>query len=105
LLGSGAGQQRRLYRALADALSDAGRGPEAGAAYLEAAALDPEGALELRRRAAEELLRSGHLEQGLRALNEVLKASGLELARTPARALASALFHRAELSLRGLDFV
>src|SRR5262249_15333533 len=60
------GQQRPLYEQLGDALANAGRGAEAGEAYRKAA----EGAevgknRVLRRRAAEQYLRSGRVKEGL----------------------------------------
>src|SRR6185369_917510 len=59
---------------------------------------------ELRRRAAEQLLLSGHIDQGLDALRNVLAASGLRLAPTPRRALLSLLARRVRIKLRGLSF-
>jgi serine/threonine protein kinase len=90
---------------LGDALAKAGRGAEAAAAYLQAsnraAAAD---ALELRRQAAEQLLRSGHIDEGLSALDLVLNSMGMSLATTPKRALASLLFRRLCARLRGTAF-
>ena len=88
---------------LADALANAGRTGEAGPLYLRAAEeTDARSALELRRRAAESLLRGGHVDEGLKAVREVLAAVGMELPRTPARALVGILWRRALLALRGL---
>ena len=61
-------------------------------------------ALELQRRAAEQLLRSGHLHEGLPILRSLLQKVGLELAETPRQALISLLMRRARLALRGLTF-
>jgi hypothetical protein len=97
------GRDLRIKRA--HALVNAGRGAEAAAIYTEAAAdASPTDALDLRRRAAEQLLRSGHVAAGLEALRTVLAAVGMRLADTPARALSSLLWRRARLRLRGLRF-
>jgi hypothetical protein len=90
---------------LAEALANAGRGGEAGRVFLQAAEqAGPGEAVDLRRRAAAELLRSGHLDEGLAAIDTVLVAVGLELPRTPKAALASLLMRRATVRLRGLRF-
>lgn len=100
------GRESRDVRVrFADALANAGRGGEAGAQYLLAA----EGAsaaesIELRRRAAEQLLRSGHIDEGLAAIEEVCEPAGLKLTTTPKGALASLLFRRALVRARGLGF-
>jgi len=90
---------------LGEALANAGRGAEAADAFLGAAAhvrdLD---AGELRRRAAEQLLRSGHVDRGLSVLQTVLRAVGLRLARSPKHALVRLMLRRALLRIRGLRF-
>jgi len=95
----------RLQAGLGDALANAGRGAEAADAYALAATRAPaEVALEVRRRAAENLLRSGHIDRGLALLREVLAPLGLKLAHTPRRALFALLALQARLALRGLGF-
>jgi hypothetical protein len=90
---------------LGDALAAGGRGRDAAMVYLEAAAGAPAStALELRRRAAEQLLRSGHLEEGYRVVETVLTAMGLRLATSPLTALLSLLWRRLQIRLRGLSF-
>src|SRR5262249_12235907 len=60
--------------------------------------------LDLRRKAAAELLISGHTEEGMEALTQVLRAVGLRMPRTGRRALPALLFDRLRLAWRGLDF-
>jgi hypothetical protein len=99
------GLPTELEARLGDALANAGRGPEAADAYRAAARRAASGeAFDLRRRAAEQLLRAGKFEDGMAALGEVLGAVGLGLAKTPGRALARGLARRAWLRLRGLGF-
>ncbi|HZO15672.1 MAG TPA: hypothetical protein VFB62_20505, partial [Polyangiaceae bacterium] len=96
---------RALWIKLGDALVNAGRGAEAAAAYSRAlrGAAKSE-ALELRRRMAEQLLRSGHFDAGLAAVRDVLAEVGMALAPSPERALASLVLGRARIRLRGLNF-
>ncbi len=99
------GKIQRLRALLAESLANAGRGADAACEYLAACEGAPVGdALELRRRAAMQLLISGHIDQGLETLRDVLAAIGMSLPRTPRQAMASLLWHRAKLSLRGLGF-
>ena len=96
---------RELHTRLGDALHAVGRGVEAARAYLAAAALASGiDAIELRRRAAEHLLRGGHIDEGLDALRTVLASVKLSLPGSPSAALAQLLVRRAQLSLRGLGF-
>jgi tetratricopeptide (TPR) repeat protein len=94
-----------LLARVGDALVHAGHSAEAGEAYLEAAQTAPaEDAVELRRRAAEHLLKSGRDTEGLAVLRDVLSAVGLNYPESSPAALASLLYHRARLRLRGLGF-
>jgi tetratricopeptide (TPR) repeat protein len=94
-----------LEAKLGEALANAGRGAVAARAYLVAAGQAPAAmALDLRRRAAEQLLRSGHIDEGLEALGQVLRAVGLHLPRTAGRALAGLLWRRFLVWLRGIRF-
>ncbi len=90
---------------LAEALANAGRGAEASAEYLAAAALAPTEAVDLRIRAGQELLMTGHVDEGLEVLSTVPPEIGIRLPRGPASAIASLLFRRAQIRLRGLSFV
>ncbi|MCB9756650.1 MAG: protein kinase [Myxococcales bacterium] len=97
---------RTLERGLGDALANAGRCREAAHAYLRTAVLVlPTPALELRRMAAQQLLISGHIDEGQAVLAEVLSEVGLRLANSPRRALLGLMAHRLRLRLRGTHFV
>jgi eukaryotic-like serine/threonine-protein kinase len=97
---------RALRVELANALSHAGRGADAAAAYLAAldGATDAE-QVELRRQAAEQLLVSGHIDAGIREIHAVLNRVGVRLPSTPLTALLTLLLLRVLLSLRGYRFV
>ncbi len=100
-----AGTRRLLCVRLGDALVNAGRGAEAAESYLDSVeGGDAAEALELRRRAAEQYLISGHIEEGLSALRSVLFTVGLRMAASPRAALVSALLRRAFLRIRGTGF-
>jgi serine/threonine protein kinase len=92
---------------LAEALANAGRGGEAGRAYLAAArdaGHDAARFSELQRCAAEQFLISGHMDEGQAALGEVLRAVGMRLARTPHAAMILLILRRLLIRLRGLRF-
>jgi hypothetical protein len=57
-----------------------------------------------RRRAAEQFLRSGFIDDGIAAVRTVLPAVGMKFTATPTHALASLLVCRGQLALRGLGF-
>jgi tetratricopeptide (TPR) repeat protein len=96
---------RDLQVKRADALAYAGQGEQAARAYLEA--LPRAGgreALRLRRRASEELFRSGHFQQGERVLDGALDAIGMTLPRSPRKAWLASRIVRTWLRLRGHRF-
>ncbi len=111
-----------LSELLGDALAAGGRSAEAAAAYLRAAELAPtpdfaadaavppsgeerpkRNAVDLRRIAAEHLLRSGRIDEGLAVMRGVLEALELRMPKSPRGALMSTLYHRARLAVRGLE--
>jgi len=104
------GDVRALRVRLADAQVNAGRGADAAAQYLLASASSDGGRartiadLDLERRAAEQFLRSGHIDDGLRAIRNVLSALDMEMPTTTRGALASLLYHRARVRLRGFGW-
>ncbi|HEY4157872.1 MAG TPA: AAA family ATPase [Polyangiaceae bacterium] len=89
----------------AEALAYAGQGAAAADQYLVAAESHPrDTAIELRRRAAEQLLLAGHLERGLGVIGLVLSALKMRATRTGFRVLFSILLGRLLVRLRGLRF-
>jgi len=97
--------RHELLTRVGDALVNAGRSAEAGNAYREAAEAAPrEQAVELSRRAAEHYLKGGRDLDGLRELRAVLLQVGMKYPESAGAAVASLLYHRARLRLRGLSF-
>ena len=92
-----------LRVAMGEALADAGRGAQSAAAFHEASKSAVAGeAFDLRRRAAEQWLRSGYVDAGLDALREVLDEVGLELSSSRARSLSRLTLLRARVRLDDL---
>lgn len=98
-------RRREILIKRGDALASGGRGYDAAQAYLAAAdgALAAE-LLELKRRAAEQLLRSGYIDEGLEAIRGVLDALNMTLPASPAHALLSLMIGRARIRLRGFEY-
>ncbi len=94
-----------LKRGLAEALVNAGRPAEAAQAYLDVAQLtSARHSLDFKRRAAQQLLMGGHINEGLELIRSVLAAVGLSYPEGPKSALASLLLKRMQVWLRGLHF-
>ncbi len=94
-----------LKRGLADALVNAGRPAEAAQAYLDVAQLtSARHSLDFKRRAAQQLLMGGHINEGLELIRSVLAAVGLSYPASPRSALISLLLRRLQIRLRGLKF-
>ena len=106
LLPEGSPRAGALQVELGRVLSWGGHGVDAAAAFLSAARTAEAGvSLELRRRAAEQLVSTGHLEDGVVLLREVTSEAGLPYPETATGAVASLLLQRARLRLRGIGFV
>ena len=96
---------RHLRVALGDALANAGLGAQAAQQYqLAATGASAAFALELERRAAEQKLLAGYVDEGLDSLRAVLGALGIRMASSPRRAMASILSQHARQRLRGFRF-
>jgi serine/threonine protein kinase len=90
---------------LAEALANGGRGALAAQAFLDAVpGANNDEVMTLERRAAETLLRAGHIDQGIEVVTRVLDHLGSKLPASPLVSLASLLYHRARLRLRGYDY-
>src|SRR5688500_12263596 len=91
---------------LGDAYANAGRGREAADVFLALASESKiaADALELEQKAAHELLRAGLIDEGLEILDRLLASVGIAMPSTPRRALASLLWRRARLKVRGIRF-
>jgi serine/threonine protein kinase len=96
---------REVRTRLAEVLEGAGRGAEAASVYLLAAeGAQPSERMELRRRAAEQLIQSGHVDEGIRMMRSVLEAVGMTMPRTAVGALFWLLVYRVWLWFRGKRF-
>ncbi len=105
LMAAGDPSRHQLVVQLADALANAGRSPEAAQQYLAACATaPPEAILPLKQKAAYHYCASGHVDQGKEAFRQVLAAVGTALPKTPRAAIASILWHRVRLQVRGMGF-
>jgi hypothetical protein len=94
-LAAGSGAPSQLHRWHAEALASAGRGVQAAAAYRAAAVVAPAAARwELERCASEQLLRAGHLEEGLGAMDGLLAPLGMARPRGVAAAVRMLLGER-----------
>jgi len=96
---------RAIERKWADALAMAGRGAQAAKAYRAAAmGATAAEALDLKRRAAEQLLHCGHFEEGLTQVQQVLESVGLSYPKSPVYAVIAIVLFRAYLFFRGYSF-
>jgi eukaryotic-like serine/threonine-protein kinase len=102
---AGDSSRHQLAVQLADAFANAGRGPQAAQQYLAACATAAsESVLPLKQKAAYQFCASGHVDQGKEAFRQVLAAVGTGLPKTPRAAIASVLWHKLRLQVRGLHF-
>lgn len=95
----------KLRTSLGEALVTAGRCAEGARQFLAVAPdAEPRVALDLKRKAAEQLLKSGYLDQGYEVLEDVIDTVGMSLPKTPTRALILLLGRRVFLRLRGTSY-
>ena len=89
---------------LGDALANAGLGASAASAYLDASLLaDDVRRFELERRAADQLFRSGHIDEAEPLIQRVLKQVGMRVPRTPFWSLVALLMTRLRLAFMRMD--
>jgi eukaryotic-like serine/threonine-protein kinase len=105
LLPEGHPSRRELRVNLGDALAYSGRGARAASQFeIAAEGSPPLEALELRRRAAEQLLRSGHFDRGIEASRLVLAAIGMRIPATRFQTIIALVYYTLILRLRGFGF-
>ncbi len=96
-------ERRDLLRGLGGALASAGRSPDAAGAYAKAAeGADPITQLSCRIQVADQLLQSGHLEEGTALLFSLLREHGHDLPDSPLQIAVRIMWYRARLAARGL---
>jgi eukaryotic-like serine/threonine-protein kinase len=96
---------RTLEISRAEALANAGRGAEAAALYLECAKdADRLSKLDLQRRAAHELLASGHIDAGLEVLDGLLREVGMRPPKTSLSFVGAILSGRLALKRKSSGF-
>ena len=93
----------RLWTGLGEALANMGRGAEAADAFRKAAARS-KAPLALRQKAADQLMRVGHIDDGLIETGDVLGRVGMRLPRSMFTILLLIVWRRAVLFFRGLGF-
>jgi eukaryotic-like serine/threonine-protein kinase len=104
LIAPQSNRRAQLQVKLGDALTNAGRGAEAAETYLAITGLSLRETLELRHKAAQQLLFTGHIDEGLLVVESVLHSVGMHLPKTRRGMMFSILLGRAKLALRGTRF-
>jgi tetratricopeptide (TPR) repeat protein len=98
-------EARRLHLRLAQVLEWAARGAEAAEVYLRAAERAPAlQRVEIERAAAEQLLTSGHIDEGVAVLDRTLASAGMRRTRSALGAIIWLLVYQVFLRIRGLRF-
>jgi hypothetical protein len=92
-----------LYEKMGDALANAGLGSAAARAYLAATGDDELRTLDLERRAADQLFRSGHIDEAEPLIQRVLYRMGVSVPRSSFWSLVALLVSRARLWFTRLD--
>jgi eukaryotic-like serine/threonine-protein kinase len=93
-----------IRRKLGDALSNAGRGREAAMEYLAVKSENFSDDLELKRKAGQQLLFSGHVDEGLAVVRTILALTGVPFPESRRDTIVALLKARLRLKFRGLRF-
>jgi tetratricopeptide (TPR) repeat protein len=94
-----------VHQKLGEALSNLGRGREAADAYLAAVASgSTDRHVELSRLAADQLFRSGYVDDAVALIEQVFKTLGLSFPKSPQQALLWLASRRLQLRVRGIGF-
>ena len=93
-----------IRRRLGELLADAGRGSDAASMFLEVTPANPADELQLRRNAAQQLLFSGHVDEGLAVVRTILSSIDEPFPETRRETLFAFLKARLQLKLRGIRF-
>ncbi|HYC90719.1 MAG TPA: protein kinase [Thermoanaerobaculia bacterium] len=98
------GDRDAIRRRLGEVLANAGRGAEAAAMFLEVPPADLADELQLRRNAAQQLLFSGHVDEGLAVVRTILSSIDEPFPETRRETMLAFLKARLALKLRGIRF-
>ena len=95
-----------IHARMAEAFQNAGKGADSAAAYLVAARdVGRLQALRYRGQAGQQLLRAGHVDEGVATIEDVLAEVGIRMPRSRWRAVLTLLMHRLRIRLGRLRFV
>lgn len=93
-----------IRRKLGEVLGNAGRGRESALEYLKASGRDLADEMELKRKAAQQLLFSGHVDEGLSVVRMLLASTGVPFPETRRDTIIALIKARLKLKFRGLKF-
>ncbi len=97
--------KQTLLVKLANSLANASYSKQAAEVYLSAARdVSDNEIIELQKRAAQQFLISGYIDEGLVVLNKILSKVGMKLPKSSFTALVLIFFLRIQLFLQGLNF-
>ena len=94
-----------LHGKRAEALAHAGRGWDSAQCYLQAAEWPGHAdSIEMKRQAAEQLMRGGYLDEGIAIFGDLLRSAGIHVPKTRLESLLRMLAIRAYIRFRGLGW-